>query len=156
VRHPGDLVRVVENVSFANIEQVTIQNLTSGAPASQLLTNADGSFSALVPVGEGRNRIQVVARANDGSEATAEVTVDYARGVDTITLPRELMSQRNRLLEQQLVDLKRGRIAAEQEQAEETRKELLVEIERERAKAQERAAQQRKELDLEVEPAPQP
>jgi hypothetical protein len=154
VRHPADLVRVVENVSFANIDQVAIQNLSTGAPASQLVTNADGSFSALVPVGEGHNRIRVVARANDGAEASAEITLDYARGVDTILLPRELMSQRNRLLEQQLVELKRGRIAAEQEQAEAARKELRLEIERERSKAQERAAQQRKELDLEVAPTP--
>ena len=154
VRHPADLVRVVENVSFANIDQVTIRNLSTGDPASQLITNADGSFSALVPVEEGHNRIRVVARANDGAEASAEITVDYARGADTMLLPRELMGQRNRLLEQQLVELKRGRIAAEQEQVEVTRKELLVEIERERSKAQERAAQQRKELDLEVAPTP--
>ncbi len=156
VRHPADLVRVVENVSFANIDQVTIQNLSTGESASQLITNADGSFSALVPVGEGHNRIRVTARANDGAEASAEITVDYARGVDTILLPRELMSQRNRLLEQQLVEIKRGRIAAEQEQVEVARKELLLEIERERSQAQQRAEQQRKELDLEVEPSPGP
>ena len=66
------------------------------------------------------------------------------------------MSQRNRLLEQRLVELKRGRMAAEQEVADEARKELRLEIERERSKAQERAERQRKELDLEVESAPQP
>jgi hypothetical protein len=156
VRHPADLVRVVENVSFANIDQVTVENLTNGERASGLFTNADGSFSALVPVEVGHNRIQVTARATDGLEATTEITLDYAPGVDSILLPRELMSQRNRLLEQRLVELKRGRIAAEQEVADAARKELRLEIERERAKAQERAAQQRKELDLEVEPAPQP
>jgi hypothetical protein len=52
--------------------------------------------------------------------------------------------------------LKRGRIAAEQEQADVARKELLLEIERERSKAQARAEQQRKELDLEVEPTLEP
>ena len=71
-------------------------------------------------------------------------------------LPRELMAQRNRLLEQRLVELKRGRIAAEQERADAARKELLLEIERERHKAHERAEQQRKELDLEVEPTAEP
>jgi hypothetical protein len=156
VRHPADLVEVIEHISFANIDQVTIQNLTTEAPASELLTNADGTFSALVPVKEGYNRIQVLARASDGSEAIAEVTLNYAPGVETIMLPRELMAQRNRLLEQRLVELKRGRIAAEQERADEARKELRLEIERERAQANERAEQQRKELDLEVEPTEEP
>jgi len=156
VRHPADLVEVIENVSLANIDQVTVENLTNGEAASGLLTNADGSFSALVPVEVGHNRIRVTARAHDGLEATTEVTLDYAPGVETVMLPRELMSQRNRLLEQRLVELKRGRIAAEQEVADVARKDLLLEIERERSKAQERAAQQRKELDLEVEPTAQP
>lgn len=154
VRHPADLVKVIENVSLANIDQVTVENLTTGEAASGLLTNADGTFSALVPVEAGHNRIRVTARAHDGLEATTEITLDYAPGVDTVMLPRELMSQRNRLLEQRLVELKRGRIAAEQEVADVARKDLLLEIERERSKAQERAAQQRKELDLEVEPEP--
>ena len=136
VRHPGDLVAVIENVSFANIDDVTVRNLTTGEPASELITSADGTFSALVPVEKGRNRIQVVARANDGSDANAEVTVNYVPGVDTRTLPRELMGQRNRLLEQRLVELKRGRIAAEQERADTARKELLFEIEQERRQAE--------------------
>jgi hypothetical protein len=156
VRHPADLVKVIENVSFANIDEVVIENLTNGAPASGLFTNADGTFSALVPLETGLNRIQVAVRANDGLEATAEITLKYAPGVKSVMLPRELMGQRNRLLEQRLVELKRGRIAAEQEQADAARKELRLEIERERSKAQERAEQQRKELDLEVEPAPAP
>jgi hypothetical protein len=66
-------------------------------------------------------------------------------------LPRELLAMRNRLLEQKLVDLRRERAGVEQEAAETTRKELAVEIERERAKAKEQAERQRKELQLEVE-----
>lgn len=154
VRHPGDLVEVIEHVSFANIDQVAIRNLTTGEAASELITNADGTFSALIPLAKGRNRIQVVARANDGSDANAEVTVTYVPGIDTRTLPRELMGQRNRLLERRLIALKRGRITTEQERAETARKELLLEIERERQKARERAEQQGKELDLEIEPTP--
>jgi len=156
VRRPADLADVVEQVSIANIDQVRVENLTTGAPASGLFTNADGTFSALVPVKEGHNRIQVTARAHDGSEATTEITLDFAPGVESLLLPRELLAQRNRLLEQRLVELKRGRLAAEQERADAARKELRVEIEHERSKAQERAAQQRKELELEVEPTAQP
>ncbi len=154
VRHPGDLVQVIEHVSFANIDEVVIRNLSNGEPASELTTNADGTFSALVPLAKGRNRIEVVARASDGAESNAEITVTYVPGLDTRTLPRELMGRRNRLLEQRLIALKRGRIEAERERTETARKELLLEIEAERQKAKERAEQQGKELDLEVEPAP--
>ncbi len=150
VRHPGDLVEVIENVSFANIEEIEIRNLKSDALAKDVLTNADGSFSALVPVESGRNRIQVRARASDGSEAEAVVTVDYAPGAPPVRLPRELVGQRNRLLEKKLVELRRGRMEAERARTEETRKELRIEIEREREAARARAEEQRKQLDLEV------
>jgi hypothetical protein len=55
------------------------------------------------------------------------------------------------LLEDCLRNLKQLRVAAEQEQGEKVRKELLLEIGRERAKARKRAAEQRKQLELEVE-----
>ena len=42
--------------------------------------------------------------------------------------------------------------SADRRRAEEMRRELVLEIERERAAALERAARQRKELNLEVEP----
>lgn len=152
VRQPGDLVDVVENVSFAQIETIEVRNATTGAEATNLLANADGSFGALVPLQTGKNRLEVRVRARDGSEAERTLTVQHAPDApETPNLPRELVEKRNRLLEQRLVELKRERIAAEREQAEETRKELELEIERERERAKERAAEQRKELDLEAE-----
>ncbi len=151
VRHPGDLVEVIENVSFANLEELTVRNLTTDQPASELLTNADGSWGALVPLEVGKNRIEVAARATDGRAARAEVLVQYAPGAPAPDVPRTLLVRRNRLLEQRLVELKRERIAQEREQAEEARKELVIQIEEERDAAREKAAQQRKELDLERE-----
>jgi hypothetical protein len=156
VRKPGDLVEVIENVSFANIERIEVRNATTGEPAMELTSSADGSFGALVPVAVGKNRIEVVARASDGAEARAEVTVAFAPGAPRPPLPRELVAQRNRLLEQRLVEIKRERLGTERAAVEQTRKELEIEIDRERQAAQERAAQQRKELDLEVEDAPAP
>jgi hypothetical protein len=165
LRTPGDIVSVVEHVNFANIESVHVRNETTGSDADELTTNADGSFGALVPLRPGPNTLSVTARTTDGSEAHRVVDVTYVAGAPELTLSPELLVQRNRLLEQKLLDLRRGRIAAERAKAEQARKELALEIERERAKAQERAAQQRKELDLEVEkdgasppatPAPSP
>jgi hypothetical protein len=143
-------VEVIENVSFANIERLEIRNLSSDQPASELIANADGAFSALVPLEIGKNRIEVFARAADGSETRTEVTISYAPGAPRVDLPRELVAQRNRLLEQRLVSLRRGRIETERSQAVQARKELKLEIERERDAAQARADQQLKELDLEV------
>lgn len=151
LRTPGDIVAVVDHVSFANIESVRVHNETTGADADETRTNADGSFGALVPLRPGPNTLSVTARTSDGSEARQVVDVTYVAGAPEVALSPALLAQRNRLLEQKLLDLRRGRIAAEREKAEQTRKELALEIEQERAKAQERAAQQRKELDLEVE-----
>jgi hypothetical protein len=150
VRHPGDLIEVIDSVSFSNIATLSVRNATTGEPATQLETSADGSFAALVPLQVGRNRIEIVARAADGSEASLERTVAYAPGAPRVELPRQLVAQRNRLLEQRLVEIKRGRIEAEREAAERTRLELQLEIERERAQAAERAEKQRKDLRLEV------
>ena len=150
VRHPGDIVEVIENVSFANIEELHITNATTGDEASQLVTHADGRWGALVPLAAGKNRIRATARSADGSVASADVVVQYAPGAPDPLLPPRLVTDRNRLLEQRLLELKRERITAEREKAERTRQELVLEIEREREEARERAARQRKELDLEA------
>ncbi|MCP5059124.1 MAG: VWA domain-containing protein [bacterium] len=152
VREPGDLKEVIESVSFANIEAIEVTNQTTGEAATELRIQADGSYGALVPVRTGLNRIRVLARASDGSETSAEVSVGHAEGVKPVRLPRELVALRNQLLQERLMNLKRGRIAAERDEAERTRKDLLLDIREERARAQERAAEQTKDLQLEVEP----
>jgi hypothetical protein len=154
VRHPGLLVHVVSGVSFANIQGVEVVNETSGEEAYQVRSHADGSWDSLVPLVPGKNRVRVSARASDGSEASETIVLHYAPGVEGPFLPRELVTKRNELLEARLVEIRRGRIEAERRAADQTRRELALEIERERAAAAERAAAQRKELDLEID-APQ-
>ena len=73
--------------------------------------------------------------------------------VDGPYIPSDLVSIRNELLEERLVSMKRGRIEAEREQAESARKDLLLEIERERAAAEQAATRQRREIEIEAEPA---
>lgn len=149
VRRPGDLVEVIENVSFANLEQLTVRNLTLDQPAAELTQSADGGFGALVPVSPGRNVIEVRARVSDGGEAAQQVAVQYVEGVKVPPVPRELVEQRNRLLERRIASLRRERIEAERAKDEEVRRELELEIERERVDAEERAAAQRRELRIE-------
>ena len=63
---------------------------------------------------------------------------------------RDGVIARNRLLEDCLRAIKQVRVTAERERAEQIRKELMVQIEKERAQARERAADQRKRLQIEV------
>ncbi len=119
--------------------------------ADQVQLNADGSWSALVPLQVGKNEIEVIARADDGRQARKNVSLQHAPNAPDPAVPRELVATKNRLLERKLLELRRGRITAEREAAEQARKELTIEIEAERAKAAERAARQRKELDLDVD-----
>lgn len=151
VRDPGALINVVEGVSFVNIDTIQVTNLTTKSDAHLVQTHADGSWNALVPVEVGKNRLRVKALSTDGAEAEAEILVNYAPGSADPVLPTELVSRRNRLLEQRLVELRRARLDEERAAAEETRRELRLEMERERAAAAERAAEQRKELELEVD-----
>jgi hypothetical protein len=147
VRKPGDLIQVIENVNFANLDQLTVRNATLGRPATELVQKADGGFGALVPVQTGRNLIEVRARASDGTEASAQVAIQYLPGGKPMATPAALVSLRNQLLEQRVVSLRRDRVEAEREREEATRRELELEIERERA--EQRAAKQRRELKIE-------
>jgi hypothetical protein len=151
VRHPGRLVRFIEGVSFANIAEVKVRNISSGESAFQARVHADGSWDALVPLQEGENRLEVRARSSDGAEATSHVTVHHAPGSANPFVPAELVPKHNELLEARLAALRRDRLESERQRAEEMRRELVLEIERERAAAFERAALQRKELHLEIE-----
>jgi hypothetical protein len=152
VSSPGDLPAVVETVNFANLEELTIKNVTNGEAASETIINADGSFGALVPVQPGLNRLEVVATATDGTTTRQEVTVSYAPGAPSTTLPRELVAMRNRLLERRLIAIKRGRIEAERQAAEDARKQLEIKIKEERAKAEQDADKQRRSLRIEQLP----
>jgi hypothetical protein len=153
VRDPSDLVDVMEEVNFANVEAIEVKNETTGAAADVVNANPDGSWSALVPLAVGKNRLRVVAHANDGSTASQDLLVHYAPDAPTPPVPAGLVAQRNRVLQQKLLEVRSGTLQVEREAVEHTRKELQIEIENERARAQERAARQRKELSIEPERA---
>ncbi len=151
VRHPGDLVDVIEGVSFANLEELVVRSATTGEAADPLRTAADGSWVGFVKMREGSNTIEVLARATDGTEAKTTLDVTFVPDAENGPVPANLLVQRNRLLEDCLVRIKQVRLDAEQEHAEKVRRNLRMEIERERVKARERADEQRKRLDLEVD-----
>ena len=80
VLRPADALAVVENISLVGVDYVQIVNQTTGQKATQLRLAADGFFSSAVPVAEGRNQIDVVARGSDGSIGRDSITIFYQSG----------------------------------------------------------------------------
>ena len=154
VRNPGDLVDIVEEVSFANIEKVTLEQLKTRAEAKPFRITADGSWAGFLALEPGANTIRATAVAEEGASAERRIQVsliDKPTDTPDPDLPVDLVVQRNRLLEDCLLIARQQRLDAERERNEELRRALQVEIERERQKARERADQQRKQLELEGE-----
>lgn len=76
----ADVLSVLENVSVVGVNYIEVLNETTGQRASQLRLAADGFFSSALPVVEGLNRIQVLARASDGTIGRDSIAVYYQRG----------------------------------------------------------------------------
>jgi von Willebrand factor type A domain len=154
VRNPGDLVDIVEEVSFANIDKVTLEQMKTRAEAKPFRITADGSWAGFLALEPGSNTIRATAIAEEGTTAERRIQVslvDKSSDTPEPDLPVDLVVQRNRLLEDCLLIARQQRLDAERERNEEIRRALQVEIERERQKARERADQQRKQLELEGE-----
>ena len=151
VREPRNLRAIFENLDFAQIAELKITNLTTKGPASYSIQNPDGSFAALVPMREGSNVVEVFARATDGSQARERIKLRFLAERRAQELPPRLVAQRNRLLENHLLDLQRRRLKIELDRDEEIRRELMVEIDRERKAAQARAEAAKRRLQIEVE-----
>ena len=168
VPDPGDLPELMSDLRFTSLRDVTLRNATSGAKAQPFRLTADGSWIGFLQLEPGPNRIELLARASWGADASRhlEVRLDPAMP-PPVLLPRFVV-QRNELLAVCLEQQRRLRVALEERtrkqleieiermrrelelEIERTRKELRVEIERARAKARKRAAEQRKHLRLEV------
>ena len=151
VRHPGDLVEVVEEVSFANLSEVRVRNETTGNDADPFRTTVDGNWGGFIHLDPGRNEIEVIVRADDGTEARLTLALHFEIEAPDTVVPRDLMVQRNRLLEDCLINMKRVRMKVEEERNEEVRRQLKMEIEDERLKARQRADEQRKQLQLGID-----
>jgi hypothetical protein len=130
VQNPGDIIMLLQGVSFANIEDVVFTNLSTGDFSTDVRLNPDGSFQGYVPVQEGANRVRVVALASDGSRGAVEFEFVFKRSE---------LSDREKLRE--LEEIKRQNKALELH-----RLELEIKAFRE---------QQRKEITLTPEAQPE-
>ncbi len=77
VQNPGDIVTLLQGVSFADVEDVVLTNLSTGEFSSDVRLAPDGSFTGFVPVREGRNRVRVSALASDGTRGSVELEFDF-------------------------------------------------------------------------------
>lgn len=101
VRNPGDIVQFLQGISFANVDDVVIQNLTLHEVSYDVSVAPDGTFSGFVPARLGSNEIQVTALASDGSEGSAQLRFDFQEaGLSERELARELerIKRRNKAL----------------------------------------------------------
>jgi len=80
VSRPADVLVVVDKVSAVGVDFIQVTNETIQQNALQSRLAVDGFFASAVPVVEGLNRIQVLARTNEGSVGRDTITVHYQPG----------------------------------------------------------------------------
>jgi Mg-chelatase subunit ChlD len=94
VRNPGDIIALLQGVSFANIEDVVLANLTTGELSTDVRLSPDGSFSGFVPVREGKNQVRITALASNGGRGTATLELTFSRSQLTT---REMATELDRI-----------------------------------------------------------
>jgi Mg-chelatase subunit ChlD len=125
VQNPGNIVSFLQGVSFANVDDIVLTNLTTREVSYDVSLNPDGTFSGFVPVREGKNQVRITALSSDGSSGSVDVDLDF---------------ETSGLTEREL--------ALELERVRERNKQLMLLVERERI--QRFRERQRKELEIEA------
>jgi hypothetical protein len=151
VPRPGDLVQLMRDVRFTSLREVGLRNATTGARARLFRLAADGSWVGFVELEPGPNRIEVVATADNGTDALRSLEVHLDPSLPPLAVVPNYIVRRNELLEVCLDDQRRVRVHLEERRVEQVVKKLRLEIERAREKAQDRAAKQRKSLELTID-----
>jgi hypothetical protein len=118
VAQPADLVARFQALDLAQLQQLSVRNLTTSEQSDNVLIDAYGAFSAIVPLREGSNELEVFARARSGSEDRERFTVVYRRQPGLPVLPVRALERRARLLEERvreayLEDMERARARRE-------------------------------------------
>jgi hypothetical protein len=134
----SDLSDIAGWVARASIRDVRVRNLTTDELAQRMRMGSDGSWSALVRVREGRNRIEVTVSVAGAGRARQELILIGRAGAGPQEVPESLAQHRRMLLEDRLARLQQKIL----ELAEALRQRLVDEMTEVRT---------RKELELGVE-----
>lgn len=94
---PADVLAIMDRISVVGVDFVQIVNQTSGQKAANLRLAADGFFAAALPVVDGKNQIDVMARTSDGSNSRASISVFYQPGTQK-SLELEVFLEREKKL----------------------------------------------------------
>jgi hypothetical protein len=81
---------------------VSVKNLTLDQQAQDVLVDPYGTFSAIVPLQEGRNALEILARSTSGFERRELVSVVYRQDETAAPLPVRAQGGREKLLEERL------------------------------------------------------
>ncbi len=116
VRNPADLVPLLQSATISDIEDVVLTNLSTGDFSTDVRLSPDGSFTGLVPVRVGENRVRVTALSSAGQRMSTERGFVFAiEELSGRELERELerIRRRNtelmRLIERQRIEAFRAR-----------------------------------------------
>lgn len=101
VVRPADILAVLDNISVVGVDFVQVVNQTTGQRASQLRLAADGFFSSALPVVEGLNRIEVLARASGGLIGRDSISLYYQPGTQR-SLDLEVFLEKEKSLKLQV------------------------------------------------------
>jgi hypothetical protein len=126
VRNPGQILAFLQGISFANIEDVVITNMSTHEVSYDVHLAPDGSFSGFVPVQEGHNLVQVTVLASDGGEGSVSLDLDFEKSGLTeheLAVELERIKRRNREL---MLLLERKRIEKFRERQQ---KKVIIEAE---------------------------
>jgi Mg-chelatase subunit ChlD len=128
VSRAADVLAVVENISVVGVEYIQVVNQTTGQKATHIRLAADGFFSSAVPVTEGRNQIDVFARASDGSTKRDSLSIYYEPG-NQRSLELQVFLERERNLKLEVERLGRSQEDIQKE-AERRREDSLGQSQR--------------------------
>ena len=93
----------LDALPLPTVEEVVVQNTTTGRPASRAAIDAEGRFEARLAFVGGANRLSIRARTSDGSWAQREWTVNFD---DALVVERLRAAERERMQREQRKSLK--------------------------------------------------
>ncbi len=74
---PGDVIRALAEIKLTGLDEVTIENLTTGKPASMQRLFPDGTFDGFVKLKQGKNRLRIEATSVEGDRVSEERVVIF-------------------------------------------------------------------------------
>jgi von Willebrand factor type A domain len=132
VLRPADVLMAVDKVSAVGVDSIQVTNETIQQKALQSRLAVDGFFASAVPVVEGLNRLQVLARASDGSVGRDTITVLYHPGKERSLALEVFLENEKRSLDLEVSLEKEKHLKLEVERLGKSAEQIQIDIDRNR------------------------